>query len=91
MKIRASHILVSTLEEAEKVLSEIKSGGDFGELAKKYSKCPSKENGGDLGYFEKGQMVKEFEDAAFSLNEGEISGIVKTEFGYHIIKLTGKK
>jgi len=91
MKIRASHILVSDLEQAEKILSEIKAGGDFGELAKKYSICPSKENGGDLGYFGKGQMVKEFEDAAFSLNEGEVSGIVKTEFGYHIIKLTGKE
>jgi len=91
MKIRASHILVSTSEEAESVLSEIKAGGDFGELAKKYSSCPSKGQGGDLGYFAKGQMVKDFEDAAFSLKEGEVSGIVKTQFGYHIIKLTGKE
>ena len=91
MRVRASHILVSSLEEANKVIEELNKGMDFGELAKKYSSCPSSENGGDLGLFGKGQMVKEFEDAAFSLEIGKNSGPVKTQFGYHIIKVTEKE
>lgn len=89
--VKASHILVSSLEEANKVISELKDGKDFGELARRYSKCPSGKEGGDLGFFSKGQMVKEFEDAAFSLEVGAVSGPVKTQFGYHVIKVTGKR
>ncbi len=89
--VRASHILVSSLEEANHVVNELKAGKDFAELARKYSSCPSKKDGGDLGFFSKGQMVKEFEDAAFSLKPGEVSAPVKTQFGYHLIKVTGKK
>ncbi|VVB66244.1 Foldase protein PrsA [Candidatus Gugararchaeum adminiculabundum] len=91
MMIRASHILVSNLDEANSVLSELKSGKSFSDLAKKFSSCPSKSQGGDLGFFGKGQMVKEFETAAFALKEGEVSAPVKTQFGYHLIKLTGKR
>jgi parvulin-like peptidyl-prolyl isomerase len=91
MQVRASHILVSTMDEANTVLSEINGGKDFGEMASKYSSCPSSKQGGDLGFFGKGQMVKEFEDAAFSLDEGKVSDPVKTQFGFHIIKVTGKK
>ena len=91
MMVKASHILVSSLEEANKVISELKNGKEFGELARKYSSCPSGKQGGDLGFFSKGQMVKEFEDAAFSLEVGSVSGPVKTQFGYHIIKVTEKK
>ena len=88
MKIRASHILVETEDEAKKLKSEIDSGADFGELAKKYSKCPSGQNGGDLRYFGKGMMVKPFEDAAFALKKGEVSEPVQTQFGWHLIYLT---
>lgn len=91
MMVKASHILVSSLEEANKVISELKNGKEFGELARKYSICPSGKQGGDLGFFSKGQMVKEFEDATFSLEVGGVSGPVKTQFGYHIIKVTEKK
>jgi len=89
--IRASHILVSSLDEANKIYNECNSGVDFSELAKKYSSCPSSAKGGDLGFFSKGQMVKEFEEAAFSLKVGEISKPIKTQFGYHLIKVTDKK
>lgn len=89
-RVRASHILVPTEKDAEKILAELKKGKDFAELAKKYSKCPSSKNGGDLGFFGRGQMIKEFENAAFSLNSGEISKPVKTKFGYHIIKVVSK-
>lgn len=88
---KASHILVESKEEAEKVLNEINDGMSFEEAAKKYSTCPSKEKGGDLGYFTKGRMVPEFEEAAFNMEVGKISEPVKTQFGYHIIKLEDKK
>ena len=86
-KVRARHILVNTEEEANAILNQLKEGlVDFAQLAKEKSTCPSAENGGDLGFFTRNQMVKEFEDAAFSLTPGKISDVVKTEFGYHIIK-----
>lgn len=89
--VRASHILVKEEDEAKKIQKEINEGLSFEEAAKKYSTCPSKENGGDLGEFTKGQMVKEFEDAAFSIEEGKLSEPVKTQFGYHLIKVQYKK
>ena len=86
----ASHILVPTELEAIKLKNEIKSFDDFKEMAGLYSKCPSGKNGGDLGCFGKGQMVKPFEDAAFNGNEGEVSEPVKTQFGYHLLWVTKK-
>ncbi|HIH22687.1 TPA: peptidylprolyl isomerase [Candidatus Micrarchaeota archaeon] len=91
MQVKASHILVSSLNEANSVLSELHGGKSFEELAKKYSSCPSGRDGGNLGFFGKGQMVGEFETAAFSLDIGQVSGPIKTQFGYHLIKVTGKK
>lgn len=89
-EIRASHILVKTKEEAENLLDEIKNGKDFAEAAKEVSLCPSGSDGGDLGFFRRGVMVKPFEDAAFNLNEiGDISEPVETQFGWHLIQLTG--
>lgn len=89
--IRASHILVSDIDTAEEVAKKLKNGADFGEVAAEYSSCPSKANGGDLGFFTKGRMVPEFEEAAFSLEVGQVSEPVKTQFGYHIIKVEEKK
>ncbi len=91
-QVHARHILIETKEEANNLLLQLKEGlTDFAELAKEKSTCPSAPSGGDLGFFAKGQMVKEFEDAAFSLEPGEISDIVQTQFGYHIIKCEEKK
>jgi len=87
---RASHILVDSEEKAKEILEEIGGGLSFGDAAMKYSQCPSKSNGGDLGDFTRGKMVPEFENAAFAMTEGEVSEPVKTQFGYHIIKLTKK-
>jgi len=102
--VRASHILIGTgrgadqaartqaRAKAEEVLKEVKAGKDFGALAKEYSSDPgSAANGGDLGFFQQGQMVGPFNDAAFKLAPGEISDIVETEFGFHIIKVAEKK
>ncbi|HEU0265647.1 MAG TPA: peptidylprolyl isomerase [Geobacterales bacterium] len=101
--IRASHILVAvdasaskedkekSRKLAEDILKRVKKGEDFAEVAKKESKCPSATVGGDLGYFAQGQMVPPFEEAAFKLKVGEISDVVETKFGYHIIKVTDKK
>ena len=89
--VRASHILVSEEEEAKEIAKKIKEGLSFEEAAKEYSSCPSKENGGDLGEFTRGKMVPEFEQAAFLLEEGELSEPVKTQFGYHLIKVSCKK
>ena len=88
-KVKASHILVKKHSEAKRILDELKSGADFAELAKKHSLCPSGKKGGSLGFFTHGQMVKEFERTAFSLRKGELSEVIKTQFGYHVIKRTG--
>lgn len=91
-QVHARHILVETDEEANNLLLQLKEGlTDFAELAKEKSIGPSAPSGGDLGFFTRGQMVKEFEDAAFALESGEISEVVQTEFGYHIIKCEEKK
>ena len=103
-QVRASHILISTKptdpnadpnqvkvqakRKAEELLKMAKEGADFAALAKENSSCPSAAQGGDLGSFPRGQMVKPFEDAAFALKVGQISDLVETEFGYHIIKVT---
>lgn len=88
--LNASHILVDSEEKANEIVEEIKNGLSFEDAAMKYSSCPSKEQGGNLGEFGKGQMVPEFENTAFDMGEGEISGPVKSQFGYHIIKLNEK-
>lgn len=90
-QVRASHILLKSEKEAQDVLAQLKKGGDFAALAKKYSTDPAGANGGDLGWFEKDSMVPQFSNAAFSMKEGETSGIVKSNFGFHIIKVTGKR
>ncbi|MDD4178713.1 MAG: peptidylprolyl isomerase [Candidatus Margulisbacteria bacterium] len=91
-EIRASHILVPTEAEAKELLSKLKAGGDFAQLAKQYSKdTGSAKKGGDLGYFTTGMMVEPFEQTVLSLKPGQVSGIVKTQFGYHIIKVTDSR
>lgn len=102
-QVRASHILITVdakatdadkkaaKEKAEGLLKQLKSGADFAKLAEANSGCPSSKQGGDLGYFGKGQMVKPFEEAAFNMKPGEVSGVVETQFGYHIIKLIERK
>ena len=102
-QVRASHILIalneqdsaekrgSALEKITEVQAKLKSGEDFASLAEEYSEGPSSTQGGDLGFFQRGQMVKAFEDAAFALKEGELSDIVETSFGYHLIIVTDRK
>ena len=102
-QVKASHILVkvdasATPEQkaaaktkAEGLLKQVKAGGDFATLAKENSDCPSKDRGGDLGFFDKSTMVKEFADAAFAMKIGQVSDVVETQFGYHIIKVTDRK
>ncbi len=84
-KVQARHILVGNKELAEEIKKKVDDGGDFSKLAEEFSECPSKKRGGDLGWFGKGAMVRPFEVAAFSADEGAIVGPVKTEFGYHVI------
>ena len=88
--VKASHILVDSEEKANSVIEELNGGKSFEDAAMEYSSCPSKEAGGDLGQFSKGQMVPEFEEAAFNMEVGTVSTPVKTQFGYHIIKLNEK-
>lgn len=102
-RVKASHILIkvepgdSADERAKKKLKaeelrgRIKKGEDFAKLAQENSECPSKSQGGDLGYFARGSMVKPFEDAAFGMKAGQISDVVETQFGYHVIKVTGRE
>ncbi|MBI3033347.1 peptidylprolyl isomerase [Candidatus Woesearchaeota archaeon] len=106
MQVKASHVLVcykgamfctserteaDAKARAEEVLKKAKEGKDFAELAKEYSDDNSAAKGGDLGYFTRGQMVKEFEETAFNLSKNQVSGLVKTQFGYHVIKLIDRK
>jgi peptidyl-prolyl cis-trans isomerase C len=90
-EVHARHILVQTEDEAKEVEKELKAGADFAELAKKKSKDPGASDGGDLGFFTKDQMVPEFSKVAFSLQPGQISDPVKTQFGWHIIKVEEKR
>ncbi len=90
-QVKASHILVPTINEAMSLMERINSGESFAALAQKHSKCPSGKKGGDLGFFGRNQMVKEFEMAAFGARKGEVVGPVKTDFGYHLIKVTDSR
>jgi peptidyl-prolyl cis-trans isomerase C len=88
-EVRASHILVDTEGEASQLRQEITSGQkEFTDAAKAVSKCPSGRNGGDLGFFGRGRMVPEFDQAAFSQPVGEVSEPIKTQFGYHLLVVT---
>ncbi len=89
-EVTASHILVADEATAKDILVKLKAGEKFEDLAKQYGTDGTKDSGGSLGTFGKGEMVKEFEDVAFALKTGEISDVVKTEFGYHVIKVTDK-
>ena len=86
-KVNASHILVKTEQEANVALYDVTHGKSFEDIARSISICPSSKKGGNLGWFSKGQMVKEFENVAFSLKKGEVSKPFKTQFGWHIVKV----
>jgi len=89
-RLRASHILLRSREEADEILKRIKKGESFEELAKKHSLDPTAVKGGDIGYFRKGQLIPEIEEAAFALKKDEISDIIQSTFGFHVIKVTGE-
>ncbi|MEM5947005.1 peptidylprolyl isomerase [Spirochaetia bacterium 38H-sp] len=91
MEWRASHILVKDKALGEELLKRLKSGASFESLAREFSDCPSKSKGGDLGWFSPGQMVKPFEEAVAKASRGLIGRLVKTQFGFHIIKKTGER
>lgn len=84
----ARHILVSTEEQCNELKQQIENGADFAALAKEHSSCPSGQQGGALGTFSPGQMVKEFDQVVFSADIGKVQGPVKTQFGYHLVEVT---
>lgn len=86
----ARHILVSTEEECNKLKTDIEAGADFAQVAKDNSSCPSSRDGGNLGTFGRGQMVKEFDDVVFSAPVNVVQGPVKTQFGYHLLEVTSR-
>ncbi len=90
-EVRARHILVETEDEAKAIIADLKKGTDFAELAKTKSKDPGSADGGDLGYFTKDQMVPEFSEVAFKLDKGALSDPVKSQFGWHVIKVEDKR
>ncbi len=90
-EVKASHILVSSEQEAKDAKTRIDGGEDFAQVAKECSQCPSGQSGGDLGFFGKGMMVPEFEKAAFGSSVNQVSEPVKTQFGYHLIKVTEQR
>ena len=87
-KAKARHILVNSKEICQELKGEIENGSDFAKIAKEMSECPSGQEGGDLGEFSPGQMVKEFDKVVFSAEVGKIYGPVKTQFGYHLLEVT---
>ncbi len=87
MKARARHILVSTEDTCNQLKQQIADGADFAGLAKEHSQCPSGKQGGDLGEFSPGQMVREFDDVVFTADLGTVQGPVKTQFGYHLLEV----
>lgn len=89
-KARARHILVPTEQACHDLKTKIAGGEDFADLAKAHSQCPSGGQGGDLGEFGPGQMVKEFDDVVFSADVGEVVGPVRTQFGYHLVEVTSR-
>lgn len=86
----ARHILVDTEEQCQSLKDEIAGGADFADLAKKHSSCPSGQQGGDLGEFSPGMMVPEFDKVVFSADVNSVEGPVKTQFGYHLLEVTGR-
>ncbi|MHC4336831.1 MAG: peptidylprolyl isomerase [Planctomycetota bacterium] len=86
----ARHILVETQDKCEDIKRQIEAGADFAELAREHSKCPSGQRGGELGEFSPGQMVKAFDDIVFSADLGKVHGPVQTQFGFHLIEITGR-
>ena len=91
MEWRASHILVKDRRSAEDLLIKVKKGAQFESLAREFSTCPSKSSGGDLGWFGEGKMVAAFESVVKRLSPGSVGDVVQTQFGYHIIKCTGRR
>ena len=89
-KAAARHILVSTKEECQGIKDQIEAGADFEEMAKEHSQCPSSQQGGALGEFTPGQMVKEFDDVVFGEDPSKIHGPVQTQFGFHLIEITSR-
>ncbi len=89
-KASARHILVKTEEACNDIKTKIETGGDFADMAKQHSDCPSGQKGGDLGEFSPGQMVKEFDEVVFSAEVGKVHGPIKTQFGYHLIEITDR-
>jgi peptidyl-prolyl cis-trans isomerase C len=89
-KAKARHILVKTQEQCEELKSKIEAGADFADVAKQHSTCPSGKQGGNLGEFTPGQMVKEFDEVVFSGEVNKVLGPVKTQFGYHLIEITSR-
>jgi peptidyl-prolyl cis-trans isomerase C len=87
----ARHILVATQEKCDEIKKQIEAGADFAELAREHSQCPSGKQGGDLGEFSRGQMVKEFDQVVFSEEIGKVHGPVQTQFGYHLIEITSRR
>ncbi len=87
-KARARHILVKNEKTCEELKTQIETGADFAAVAKKHSQCPSGKQGGDLGEFGRGQMVREFDEVVFNAEVGKVHGPVKTQFGYHLIEIT---
>jgi len=87
---KARHILVSTEEKCEELKAKIEAGEDFAKVAQQYSECPSGKDGGDLGEFEPGEMVDEFDEVVFKKEVGKVHGPIKTEFGYHLIQIISR-